>query len=86
MWSQTPSSRASRLDRAEPRAVAHQGVWHARGNRAIADDATIAVVRSHRLRRCVAPPALVRGATRCWEEIGAQIRCLSPFRIDTARR
>jgi len=59
---------------------AHQGVWHARGSRATADGVTGAVVRSHRLRRCVAPPASVKGATRYWwEEVGVQIRCPSPF-------
>ena len=29
--------------------LARQGVWHARGNRATADDVTLAVVRGHRL-------------------------------------
>ncbi len=54
-WSWAPSCRATRLDRAETNAIAHQGVWHARGNRAIADGVTLAVVRSHRLGDSVAP-------------------------------
>ena len=54
-WDQAPSCRATRLDRAERTSVAHQGVWHARGNRAIANDVTLAVVRCHRLGDSVAP-------------------------------
>lgn len=46
--------RTARLGRAETRVVAHQGVWHARGNRATADGVTRAVVRGHRLGHCVA--------------------------------
>lgn len=46
-----------RLDRAETKAIAHQGVWNARGNRATADGVTLAADRGHRFRECVAPPA-----------------------------
>ena len=53
----TPSLRIARIDRAETIAVAHQGVWHDRGNRAIADDVTLAADRGHRFGRSVAPPA-----------------------------
>jgi hypothetical protein len=83
-WRQAPSCRATRPDRGETSTVAHQGVWHARGNRATSGGVTPAVVRGHRLRRCVAPPSSVRGATRCWKEVGARVRRLSPFLIATA--
>ncbi|WHZ26387.1 MAG: hypothetical protein OJF51_001182 [Nitrospira sp.] len=55
IWGQPPSSRSTRLDRVKTMAVTHQGVWYARGNRAIATDVTLAVVRSHRLGDSVAP-------------------------------
>jgi hypothetical protein len=45
-WNPSPSSRATRADRAERTSVAHQGVWHARGTRAIAT--------MSRLQSCVA--------------------------------
>jgi hypothetical protein len=54
-WSLGRSCRATRLDRAETRAIDHQGVWHARGNRAIADDVTRAAVRGHRLGDLLGP-------------------------------
>lgn len=55
-WNRAPSCRATRLDRAETIVVAHQGVWHARGNCATADGVTGAVVRGHRFGKSVAPP------------------------------
>jgi hypothetical protein len=69
MWSRAPSCRATRLDRAETIAVAPQGVWHARGNRATADDVTLAVVRGHR-PEILLRPSIGEGATICWEEVG----------------
>lgn len=42
-----PSCRATCPDRARTTAVAHQGVWHARGNRDTTDDVTLAGVRGH---------------------------------------
>ncbi len=51
-----PSCRATRLDRAETKAIAQKGVWHARGNRATEDGVTHAAVRGHRHGRLVAPP------------------------------
>jgi hypothetical protein len=38
----------------------------------------------NRMTEEAAPPAWVRGAIRCWEEIGVRIRCLSPFTIGSA--
>jgi hypothetical protein len=69
MWSRAPSCRATRLDREETIAVAPQGVWHARGNRATADDVTLAVVRGHR-PEILLRPSIGEGATICWEEVG----------------
>ncbi|MBL8073650.1 MAG: hypothetical protein JNL29_04710 [Nitrospira sp.] len=75
-WTAAPLCRVTRLDRAATIVVAHQGVWHARGNRA-----TEAVSR---MQSCVATDSARLLRPRLGEGRNAMLRrgwCVSPVPV-----